>query len=107
MVEDINDKINNLSTLEQSLQHITNQKKSFQNQLIETESALNELGEETFKIIGNFMFKKDSSQIKNELEEKKDLLNIRIKSFEKEELEIEKKFKTLQEEVMSQLSKNK
>ena len=91
--------------MEQSIQHITNQKKTFQNQLLETESALAELGSEAFKIIGNFMFKKNSSQIKTELEEKKDLLNIRINSFEKEEIKIEKKFKALQEEVMSELSK--
>jgi prefoldin beta subunit len=83
------------------------QKNNFQNQLIETDSALNEMSDDAFKIIGNFMFKKNSLQIKKELKEKKELLNIRIKSFEKEEEEIEQKFKILQEELMSELSKNK
>ncbi len=102
---DINEKINNLSSIEQSLQHMANQKKNFQTQLLETDTALNEISDESFKIIGNFMFKKNAAQIKEELEEKKELLNIRIRSFEKEEKEIEQKFKTLQEEVMADLSK--
>ena len=104
----VEDKINKLSLLEQNLQHVVNQKKNFQNQLFEVDSALDELGSDSYKIIGNFMFKKSSDDIKSELVEKKNLLNIRIKSFEKEEREVESKFKVLQEEVISALSeKNK
>ncbi len=105
---DIQEKINNLSVMEQGLQQILNQKKNFQSQLLEVESALKEINsDECYKIIGNFMFKKDSQEIKKDLEEKRDLLNVRIKSFEKQEEESEKNFKSLQDEVLKELSKNK
>jgi prefoldin beta subunit len=104
----VDDKINKLSLFEQNLQHVINQKKNFQDQLFEVNSALDELGSVSYKIIGNFMFKKSSDDIKSELVEKKNLLNIRIKSFEKQEKEVESKFKELQEEVIIALSeKNK
>ena len=104
---DVEQKINNLSSMEQSIQHIINQKKNFQNQLLETESALNELSGESFKIIGNFMFKKDSEDIKKELIEKQGLLKARIKAFDSQEKDVEKKFKDLQSEVMKELSEKK
>ena len=103
---DIEQKINNLSMMEQSIQQMTVQKNNFQSQLLEVQSALKELeGGDSYKIIGNFMFKKDSSELKKELGEKEQLLNARIKSFEKQEEEAEKKFKDLQQEVMQELSK--
>ena len=105
---DVQQKINDLSVMEQSIQQLVNQKKNFQSQLVEIESALSELGEgDSFKIIGNFMFKKSSSDLRVELEEKRDLLNIRIKSFDKQEDEAQIKFKNLQNEVLKELSDKK
>ncbi|MFP4568065.1 MAG: prefoldin subunit [Candidatus Woesearchaeota archaeon] len=106
-MSDLNLKINNLSALEQNLQHLISKKKTFQNELLEVESALSSLSDSSFKIIGNFMFKKDSGVIKKELEEKMGLLNVRIKSFEREEADLESKFKNLQDEVLQNLSKKK
>lgn len=103
---EIEQKINDLSVMEQSVQQIINQKQSFQNQLLEVESALNELNSElSYKIIGNFMFKKNREELKKELEEKQGLLKARIKSFDVQESEAEKKFKKLQEDVLKELSK--
>lgn len=103
----IDEKINTLTMMEQSISEMTEQKKKFQTQLIEIESAINELEQEkeTYKIIGNFMFKKEPKKLKEELTEKKDLLKIRIKSFEKQEKEAEKQFKELQQEIMEKLKK--
>lgn len=99
-------KINDLSLMEQRIQQIINQKKTFQNQIIEIESAKKEINsDETYKIIGNFMFKIKSETIKQELEEKEKLLQARVKSYEKQEKEIETKFKKIQEELMRELSK--
>jgi prefoldin beta subunit len=101
------EKINQLSVMEQSIQQIMNQKKKFQNQLLETESALNEVSAETYKIIGNFMFKKNSEELKKELIEKKELLKTRIKTYDKQEEETEKKFKELQQQVLKELDNKK
>lgn len=103
---DVEQKINDLSVMEQSIQHLLNQKQSFQNQLLEIETALKEINQDSsYKIIGNFMFKKDPEDLKKELEEKQGLLKVRIKSFDAQEVETEKKFKKLQEEVLKELSK--
>ena len=105
-MSDLNQKINDLSVMEQSVQHLLSQKKNFQSELLEVESALKELsGDDSFKIIGNFMFKKSADSLRAELEERKGLLSARIKSFEKQESELESRFKDLQSEVMSELSK--
>ena len=106
-METTEEKINKLSIMEQSLQQIMNQKKNFQSQLMEADSALNELGAETYKIIGNFMFKKNSEELKQELTEKKELLKARIKSYDKQEEETEKKFKELQKDVLEELENKK
>lgn len=106
-MENIDQKINNLSRMEQSISEMTEQKKNFQTQLLEIEATIKELNKEkeTYKIIGNFMFKKNTKEIKEELTEKKELLQIRIKSFEKQEKEAEKQFKELQKEIMEKLKK--
>lgn len=101
------EKINNLSVMEQSLQQLINQKKNFQNQLLELDSALNEISTETYKIIGNFMFKKNSEDLKKELIEKKELLKARIKSYDRQEEDVEKKFKELQDQVLEELETKK
>ncbi|MCC7574106.1 prefoldin subunit [Candidatus Woesearchaeota archaeon] len=99
------EKINQLSVMEQSIQQIINQKKKFQNQLLETESALNEVSTETYKIIGNFMFKKNSEELKKELIEKKELLKTRIRTYDEQEEKTEKRFKELQQQVLKELEK--
>lgn len=107
-MSEMEQKINDLSLMEQNIQQITNQKKNFQNQLVEIQSAKGELNsEEAYKIIGNFMFKKNSKDIKEELSEQEELLKARIKSFEIQEQEIEKKFKKMQEDLLKELSKKK
>jgi len=103
----IEEKINNLTMMEQSLSQMISQKKTFQSQLLEIESARTEIKEDAYKIIGNFMFKKNKKELREELEEKKKLLQARIKSFEVQEEKAEKKFKELQEEVLKELSNKK
>ena len=104
----LEEKISNLSVMEQSVQQLLGQKKNFQSELLEVESALKELsGDDSFKIVGNFMFKRSSDSLRKELEEKKGLLGVRIKSLEKQEAELEAKFKELQSQVMNELSKKK
>lgn len=102
MNEEIQEKINNLSMLEQNIQQIAAQRQSFQTQIIEIDSALDELSDskEAYKIIGSIMVKTDSSKLKEELQSKKSLIEIRIKALEKQEDAVKEKSKKLQEEIM-------
>jgi prefoldin beta subunit len=108
MNEETQEKVNNLSMLEQNVQQLAAQRQSFQTQLIEVESAIEELGtsKDAYKIIGSIMVKVEAEKLKEELESKKSLLNIRIKSVEKQEDMIKEKAKKLQEEVMASINAN-
>ncbi len=98
-------KINQLSMLEQNLQNLALQKQQFQNQNLEIESALTELegSEEAFKIIGNLMVKVTKDKLKNDLSNKKETMQLRIKSLEKQESTFREKTKALQEEILKHI----
>ena len=98
-------KIQQLQMLEQNLQAILMQKQQFQTQLAELESALKELGKtkEVYKIIGNVMVSSQKEDIDKEFKQKKEILDMRIKSFEKQEETFRKKAKDIQEDVLSNM----
>ncbi len=102
MNKDVQAKINQLSMIEQQAQQLSVQKQQFQAQLVETESAEVELdgSGEAYKIIGNIMVLKKKDELKKELSEKKEVLNLRIESFEKQEEKLKEKAEALQKEVM-------
>ena len=75
----------------------------------ETNSALEELeksGDEVFKIIGQLMIKSEKSKIKEELENKKKILELRINSFEKQENSLSEKLGNIQEEITKSVQNN-
>ena len=98
-------RINELSLIEQQIQGLSAQKQQFNTQLLEVESALNELSssKESYKIIGNVMIKMDKEKLIKELKEKNDSVEIRIKSIEKQEGSLREKAKSIQSEVMKEL----
>lgn len=99
------EKLKQIQLIEQNLQAILQQKQSYQAQLVETEAALRELekSDDNYKIIGNLMVKADKDELSKELNEKKEILNLRIQAFEKQESQIRERFKKLQSEVMDSL----
>ncbi len=102
----MDEKIQQLQALEYNLQNLLMQKQAFELELSETQSALEEIGssgEEVYKIIGQMMIKSDKSKILDELENKKKILDLRIKSFEKQENSLSEKIDTLREEVTKSL----
>ncbi len=103
--KELQEKISRLQLLEQNLQQFNLQKQQFQLQLVEFESALKELSttKKAYKIVGNIMVASDKDVLEKELEEKKEMINIRILSLEKQELQLKEKAKSIKEEVMSQL----
>jgi len=100
-------KINQLQMFEQSLQSILAQKQQFQGQMVEVDSALKELepSEESYKIIGNIMIKSNKADLKKDLEEQKKVAELRIKTLEKQEKDIQDKVSTLQSEAMKEMEK--
>jgi len=98
-------KIAQLQLYEQSLQNILMQKQQFQSQSVEIESALKELEttKEAYKIVGNIMVAAKKEDLKKDLESKKETINLRIKTMEKQENQIREKAKKLQEEVSKKI----
>lgn len=98
--------ITQLQMMEQRLQSLMMQKQSFQTQMFEVESALKEtkdLKGDAFRIIGPIMISSNLTDIKKDLESKKEMFDLRLKSIEKQEKKIKEKASELQEKVMKEL----
>ncbi len=105
MNKETEEKIGRMQLLEQNMQNIMMQKQQFQSQLIEVTSALEELEttDEAYKIVGNIMVLSKKDGLKKDLESKKEMVELRIKSIEKQETELKEKAKGLQEEVLKEM----
>ena len=100
-------KISQLQLFEQGLQNFLGQKQQFQVQLVEIESALSELGsaEKAYKIVGNIMVESDKNELKSDLHSKKEMLELRIKTIEKQESQVREKASKLQSEILNKIKK--
>lgn len=104
--KDTESKIAQLQMLEQNIQGFLVQKQTFQTQLIEVDNALEELDKskgKTYKIIGNVMISAEKEDLKKDLDNKKEVLNLRIKNIEKQENQLKEKASNLQSEVLKQI----
>jgi prefoldin beta subunit len=102
-------KIQEIQILEQTLHNISFQKQAFQLELSETSETLEQLkssGDEVFKIVGQIMIKTDKKKSQEELLNKQKLLELRIKSIEREEEALSKKVISLREEVINPKKKH-
>ena len=90
-------------TYQQQLQSILIQKEGLKLQNLEMDKATEELNatkqDNAFKITGNIMVSKSIPDLKKEVEENKEALDVRIKSLEKTEEKINTKLKELQEKL--------
>ncbi|MBS3135002.1 prefoldin subunit beta [Candidatus Woesearchaeota archaeon] len=99
-------KIQQLQLIEQNLHNIIMQKQAFQMQLAEDENAMKELdktSKNAYKIIGTIMVSSSREELKKELKEQKDILDLRIKSLEKQENNFKEKAEEIQKEVMKDI----
>lgn len=100
------EKLQELQMLEQNLQNLMLQKQAFQIELSESQSALSELagaGDETYKIIGQLMLKTEKTKIKDELENKEKMLDLRLKNIEKQETSLTKDLGKIRDELMKSM----
>lgn len=93
----------------QQLKAILEQKESLRLQSLLVDSALEELSKSKqktgYKIVGSIMVLKPINELKKELDETKENLNLRIKSLEKSEEKINEKIKELQPKLAKIQSK--
>ncbi|HLC60821.1 MAG TPA: prefoldin subunit beta [Candidatus Nanoarchaeia archaeon] len=100
-------KISQLQMFEQSLQSFLGQKQQFQMQLVEVESALSELEntEKAYKIVGNIMVETEKKELQADLNSKKEVLELRLKTMEKQETQVREKASKLQSEILKKIKK--
>jgi prefoldin beta subunit len=95
--------IQRLQMLEQNMQSVNSQKQQFQAQLFEVESALKEVSSSSnvFKLVGGIMIGTDRDSLQKELQGKKEIIELRVQTLEKQEKQLKEKAKKLQEDVLS------
>ena len=100
-------KIGQLQMLEQSLQNFLGQKQQFQMQAVEIDSALNELENagKAYKIVGSIMVESDKAELKADLQSKKEMIELRIKTMERQEAQVRDKASKLQSEILKKIKK--
>ena len=103
--KDAQAKISRLQMMEQNMQQLHAQKQAFQTELFELESAIKEIGTATkaYKIIANVMVEGKKDVLEQDLKQKKEVVELRVKSIEKQEEQLKSKAKEIQEEVMKEL----
>ena len=102
-MENSEEKIMELQLLEQNMNNLLLQKQSIQSQLIEVDNALEELGKnpkQTFKIIGGIMVETTKQKLETDLNEKKEILEIKIKNFDKQEDRLKEKVQIMQSQLL-------
>jgi prefoldin beta subunit len=100
-MKDASENLQRLQVLDQNLQQVAMQRQQFSSQLFEVEGALKELesSEVAYKIVGGVMFGVKKAELKSDLESKKELIELRVKTLEKQEQQLREKFKKLQEDL--------
>lgn len=94
-----------LSLLENQLQNFLIQRQSLQVEINEIENALSEIkksDEEVYKIISGIMIKAEKRVLEKELKEKKELIELKISSIEKQEKIVEKNLSDLTKKISSE-----
>ncbi len=93
-----------LQQLQQTLQGVLTQKQQMELQLTDVEQALSELEKLTdsaviYKSIGSLLVKSEKAKVTTELNERKELLNMRISVLGKQEERLRTQVKDLQEKL--------
>ncbi len=95
--------LNQAQIYQQQLQGILAQKESLNLQLMEINKALENL-EQTkektiYKISGPILIKSDKEEVKKDLNERKEMITLRIKTLEKGEKRLKEKFEELRAKI--------
>jgi len=105
----MSEKVQQIQILQQNLQHLGMQKQQIQSQLIEIESAIKELGStsQAYKIVGKIMLASNKEDLIKDLEEKKQINEVRLKTFVEQEENLKQNVESLQKEIVESMKKDK
>ncbi|RLG18244.1 prefoldin subunit beta [Nanoarchaeota archaeon] len=107
--EEVREDLMKLQQFQQQHQSLLLQKQNLELQLSEVESAMKEVDKsmenEMFEIVGNIMIKKDRVTILDSLKERKELLELRIKSIDKQIGNVVSKLNELQSKILEKMKK--
>lgn len=102
-------KVGKLQLVQKNLQNILLQKQQMEFQLMELNSALTELQstDKAYKIVGKIMVASPRDLLQKDLEEKKDIIEIRIRNFTTQEDKLKNSLDQLQQEVLEEMKSAK
>ena len=106
MNKDTEKKIQQFQIIEQQLDNIILQKQNFQVQLAENENASVELEKSSktpYKIIGTIMVSSERNSLLKDLKESREIIELRLKTLEKQENNLKEKAESLQKDLMEEL----
>lgn len=91
-----------MQTFQQQLQNVALQKESLSVQNVEIEKALEELrklkeNEDVYKAIGPILVKSTKKDLEKDLKEKKETIDVRLKSMDKQETKLRERLKESQD----------
>jgi len=100
------EKIQELQLLQQRLTVFATQKQQLQLHLTEIDNALSELGkakQPAYKLVGEILVEKSIDEMKKELQEKTEEIDLRMKTLEKQESKNREKAQELQKSITEAL----
>jgi prefoldin beta subunit len=105
---DFQEQLAKLQQLQQTLQIIATQKQQVELELSDTNRALEELEKlpddtAVYKSIGSILVKKDKASVVNDLNERKEFLNVRVSVLGRQEEKTREKLKELQQQIQDRL----
>lgn len=85
--EQVAKRVEQLTRIDQQLTQLLQQKQQYHSQISELTHASNELADTTqaYRIIGSIMVASDKDKLAQDLAEKKEMIELRIKAIEKQE----------------------
>jgi len=102
--KEVNEKLEQFEALRQTLYAILMQKQRLKQQYDEIDNAISELeklgeNEKVYKLVGNVMIEKSKESVLSELKEKKEVIEVRLQSLEKQEQSLKERLEKLQSEL--------
>jgi len=107
MDKETQEQVQQLQLLEQNLHNYLMQKQTLQAQLLEINNALSEIikSKKMYKIVGSIMIESTKEDLEKDLNEKKNITELRIKTLEKQESQLKEKAQKIQSEVIKNIKK--
>lgn len=104
--KELQEKVKEMRVIEQNLQNVLLQKQAFQLEANETKNAEEELKKTTgdvFRVLGQIMIKSNKSELEKELKEKKQLIELRLKTLEKQETTLTATLEKLRNDLIEKM----